>query len=335
MEAAKVSTDQLTQAQGQFIQQSAGITDANQLMQQYGQTVGGLVGQQQRFNQAQQQTNNVGSNFNAASNAAHNYGNSLDTATRKQQQFNQTAQQGIGGLGNSVNSFANSSQSVLGGVFSNIQQSLSNFVRTGKFDFKELLRSIVDDMLRLVTSKLFNQFIHGISGGGARGGGIFGGGGFGGGGLFGGGGGGFLSGGGLFGGGLLGGLLGFANGGLVPGGPRAINVNERGQEFVMNAQATRKNKPLLEAMNRGANVTRTSKNKGGGLTQLNVQVNTLPGTAADVKRNSDGDLQITMREIASREINKQVPKLMGNQTRNPNSRFSKSLSQNTNTKRRR
>lgn len=44
---------------------------------------------------------------------------------------------------------------------------------------------------------------------------------------------------------------GFAEGGLIPAGERLIRVNEEGPEFVVNAQATRRFLPDLEAMNAG------------------------------------------------------------------------------------
>lgn len=45
--------------------------------------------------------------------------------------------------------------------------------------------------------------------------------------------------------------LGFEKGGLVPGGEQFIRINEKGQEFVINANATRKNMPVLDAINKG------------------------------------------------------------------------------------
>jgi len=49
---------------------------------------------------------------------------------------------------------------------------------------------------------------------------------------------------------------GFRDGGLVPGGRRIIEVNETGgSEFVVNAEATRRNLPLLEAINRGGSLS--------------------------------------------------------------------------------
>lgn len=246
----------------------------------------------------------------------------MDGLTQRQQRFNNVAQQGIGGLGRSIGNFANQSQGVLGSVFSNLQSSLSNFVRTGKLDFKELLRSIVDDMLKLVTSQLFSQFTQGISGGGASGGGggllsgIFGGGG------------------GLFGGGLLGGgLLGFASGGLVPPGERIIRVNERGQETVMNNQATRKYGPMLNAMNRGRSITPVGN--GGTIKQNIVINNNASNTDVETRQDEDGNLEVIIRRIADERINSNVPRLVASNVNNPNSRVSKALGQSTNAQRRR
>ena len=51
--------------------------------------------------------------------------------------------------------------------------------------------------------------------------------------------------------GLMDQFLAFEEGGKVPGGEQLIRVNEAGQEFVMNARATAKYGPMLEAMNSG------------------------------------------------------------------------------------
>ncbi len=61
---------------------------------------------------------------------------------------------------------------------------------------------------------------------------------------------------------------GFAAGGLTPGRPTLAMVGERGPEFVVNADATRRNLAALEAINAGANV-----GKGGAI----------PGAGADSK----------------------------------------------------
>ena len=51
-------------------------------------------------------------------------------------------------------------------VFGNLSNALQNFVRTGKLDFKELMRSMLADLLKLFMNKLFQQLFQGIMGGG-------------------------------------------------------------------------------------------------------------------------------------------------------------------------
>ncbi len=43
-------------------------------------------------------------------------------------------------------------------------------------------------------------------------------------------------------------------GGLVPGGPQLVQMNEEGEEYVLNADATRRNRPLLDALNSGMTI---------------------------------------------------------------------------------
>ncbi len=50
---------------------------------------------------------------------------------------------------------------------------------------------------------------------------------------------------------LIKGTLGFEKGGLVPGGEKMVRINEAGQEFVINANATKRNMGVLEALNSG------------------------------------------------------------------------------------
>jgi tape measure domain-containing protein len=114
----------------------------------------------------------------------------------------------------------------------------------------------------------------------------------------------------------------FEKGGLVNGGEQLIRINERGQEFVMNAQATAANRPALEAMNKGRSV-------GTGV-QVTIQNF---GTSKDfeVQQVSPEEVRIIARD----EIRNQVPGLVANEISNPNSRVSKSLGQNTQADRRR
>lgn len=192
------------------------------------------------------------------------------------------------------------------------------------------MRSIVDDLLRLLTNKLFQQFMQsfGLGGGGGFGSGGFGGGlsgGFFGGGLFGG-------------GGFLGGLLGFSRGGYTGNGGRSQAAGVvHGQEFVMNADATARNRPLLETLNNGGSVSvRANSNNGSNVTvQQNVKVINNSSAQVSTQQNSDGDLEVMIREVSRDEINRNTPKMMATETRNPNSRFSKALGQSTKGGRRR
>lgn len=51
-------------------------------------------------------------------------------------------------------------------IFGNLSNAFQNFVRTGKLDFKELMRSILADLLKLFMNKLFQQLFGGLMGGG-------------------------------------------------------------------------------------------------------------------------------------------------------------------------
>lgn len=62
-------------------------------------------------------------------------------------------------------------------------------------------------------------------------------------------------------------IQGFEKGGLVAGGRRLIEVNEAGEEFVMNASATRRHLPMLQAMNQDALMPTPS---GGGVTVVKL-----------------------------------------------------------------
>lgn len=107
-------------------------------------------------------------------------------------------------LSTSIQGQAPFMQKALESVFSSAADALAEFVRTGEFDFKKFVNSILSDITRLAANQLFKSLLGG-------GGGLFGGGG--GGGLFGGGGGGGLLSG-------LGSLFGFADGGSFDIGGR-------------------------------------------------------------------------------------------------------------------
>jgi len=111
----------------------------------------------------------------------------------------------------------------------------------------------------------------------------------------------------------------YESGGLIQGGKQTIQVNERGREFIMNANATSRYRPMLESMNSG---------RSSG---VNVKIENY-GTSKEfeVKQLSEYEIRI----IATDEINKKTPDVVASQFRNPNSRVSKAINQTLVTQRR-
>ena len=62
--------------------------------------------------------------------------------------------------------------SALQSVFNNLSNAFQNFVKTGKLSFKELMRSILADLLKMFMNNLFKQLFSGMMGGGGGGGGF-------------------------------------------------------------------------------------------------------------------------------------------------------------------
>jgi len=127
-------------------------------------------------------------------------------------------------------------------------------------------------------------------------------------------------------------LAGFKEGGYTgEGGVNQVMGVVHGKEFVMNAQATAANRPLLEAMNRGAAVT-----PGSGGAPVNISIENY-GTSKDfeVQRLAEGDIRIIARDEARSVIRNEAPSVISAEISNPNSTVSKSLARNTSTQRRR
>lgn len=100
-------------------------------------------------------------------------------------------------------------------VFGNLERAITNFVETGKLDFRELISSILSDLSRLAVNSIFQQLTGSLVGG-----------------LFGGGGGGQLA------GVLSGGFAGlFQDGGSIPRGQFGI-VGEGGVPEIVSGPAT-------------------------------------------------------------------------------------------------
>jgi hypothetical protein len=134
--------------------------------------------------------------------------------------------------------------------------------------------------------------------------------------------------------------LNLADGGLVtgPGGSRSdsIHANLSNGEFVVNAQSTRQNRSLLEAINSGGSVRaareRSSNDNGSGR-PVNVTINgsDAPGVEWDVKQISENDVEI----IARRVVTKHAGKTVANEMQNPNSPISKTIGALTTSRRKR
>ena len=113
-------------------------------------------------------------------------------------------------------------------------------------------------------------------------------------------------------------LAGFSKGGFTGyGSTSGISGFVHGREFVVNADATARNRGMLEAMNRGAQIS------NGGL-KVSI-VNNAPGVEYEVNQLTPDEVEI----IATRVVNQRTPGLVANEIRRPSSKVSKSLATNT------
>lgn len=97
------------------------------------------------------------------------------------------------------------------------------------------------------------------------------------------------------------GLSGFATGGYTGNmGRTQVAGVVHGQEYVLNAAATKRvGVDTLNAINSGQSVSGNTSSS-----QPVVNVYTLPGTVADISTNSNGELEVRMRQIAKDEAMK-------------------------------
>jgi tape measure domain-containing protein len=118
------------------------------------------------------------------------------------------------------------------------------------------------------------------------------------------------------------GVAGFSSGGYTGDMGRGdVAGVVHGQEYVLNADATnRVGVDTLNAINSGQSLDKASSN------QPIVNIYNLPGQTAEVTQNSDGTLDVRIRQIAS-DVAEQTM-LAG--LNNPNSRINKSMKQNFN-----
>ena len=118
---------------------------------------------------------------------------------------------------------------------------------------------------------------------------------------------------------------GFAEGGFTGNGPRSsVAGMVHGQEFVMNANATRRiGVKNLERMNNGGSPA--------GAAGMKVNVHNYGGGEVEVRQISPDEIDLIVR----RRIAKDVPNMVAGQINDPNSPTSKALSGNLSTTRRR
>lgn len=132
--------------------------------------------------------------------------------------------------------------------------------------------------------------------------------------------------------GSLGGMFGgFKDGGYTgPVGTNQIAGVVHGQEFVMNAQATRKHRATLEALNAGRELGTTVM--APQAPPVSVQItNEIPDAAYEARSLSEHEVEI----IARRVVRRDAPEVFASDIRNPNSRSGKAITSNTTAMRRR
>lgn len=130
----------------------------------------------------------------------------------------------------------------------------------------------------------------------------------------------------------------FSGGGMFKEGgyTGALGTNDiaglvHGQEFVINASATKRHRSLLEAINAGKDPVAPIV-QAAQAPSMNVSItNEIPDAAYEVRPLNESEIEI----IAKRVVRREAPEIIGNDLRNPNSRVSKGISNNTMSNRRR
>lgn len=131
--------------------------------------------------------------------------------------------------------------------------------------------------------------------------------------------------------------LNLADGGLVrgPGGPRSdsIAANLSNGEYVVNASATSRYRGLLDTINSGREPVIAANNNSPRRPRVMVQQH--PGVDLEVSENlTTGDVEIIARRVAKQEARSEAPRASAAALRDPNSKLSRSVGQNTTARRR-
>lgn len=137
---------------------------------------------------------------------------------------------------------------------------------------------------------------------------------------------------------LLSAIPGFATGGYTGNmGVGQVAGVVHGQEFVMNADATARNRDLLESLNSGrsaSSATRSSSTNSGGVSGITVIVEN-HGTDINVEQIDENTIRIIARQEAETAVRDGASSVVAADLRNANSPVSKSLSASTNVTRKR
>jgi len=132
---------------------------------------------------------------------------------------------------------------------------------------------------------------------------------------------------------LFGGMGGFSEGGFTGAiGTSDVAGVVHGQEFVINANATKRHRSLLEAINAGKDPMTPFVAAAATAAPVNVSItNEIPDAAFEVRPLGEQDIEIIARRIVRRE----AAEVVAQDLRNPNSRTSKGISSNTTAHRKR
>lgn len=138
----------------------------------------------------------------------------------------------------------------------------------------------------------------------------------------------------------VGGLMSAQSGGYTGDGPvNQIAGYFHGKEYVVNAQGTAANRPVLEAMNSGAKFVQQNAghaNSAGVSAQpINIHVENYGSSKISAQQLSATDVRIIARDEATTAVRTQAPNVIAGRIANPNSEVSKSINKNVQAPRKR
>lgn len=108
-------------------------------------------------------------------------------------------------------------------------------------------------------------------------------------------------------------------------------------EYIVNAAATARNRDELDAINSGTSLVKSNSRSVGSGSNNKLEVNVIHdgSTAIAVEQLSDDRIRIIAKQEARTAVSTHAPSVIASDLQNPNSRTSKAITQNVETKRRR